>query len=275
MANIQRVGQVQGQRVDEQREVERLERRLNLFTSSSFERARALSFSDGTRVDVPTMSEEDRQTAGQIFASVSAGSQPQVQAAFDSLAAAIFDEAKKNPQGVAVGSFSAGLTGQLNQTTELFMVGTGKAQADQAIQGVMFGAMIGIEQDLGNFAQDVQDRLNLAGTVRTDITELRNELSDWENPDEEKTFTWTEVTFDEAGNMHVETKTDNLTKAEAEELLKKLELELNTLGDMNEMMKFDLQQKTHDYQQALNTLSGLLKASHDSLMAIIRNIKAS
>jgi hypothetical protein len=275
MATIQRIGQIQAQRVTEQREVEQLQRRLNLFTSSTFERARSLAFNDGTRVDVPSMSEEDRNTAGRIFASIPTEKQAAVQAAFDALANAIYDESKKNPQGIQVGSFSSGLTNQLNQSTEVFVVTTGKAQADQAVQGVMFGAMIGIEQDLGNFAQNVQDRLNLAGTVRTDVTELRNELSDWDDPNEKRHFEWTEVTFDEAGNMHVEKKEGDLDKKEAEELLEKLEMQMETLSDMNEMMKFDLQQKTHDYQQALGTLSGLLKASHESLMAIIRNVKAS
>lgn len=275
MATIQRVSQVQAQRVAEQRDVEQLRKRLDLFTSSQFERTRQLAFSDGTRVDVPAMSDQDRDTAGALFASVPAAAQPQVQAAFDALAEAIYDEAKTNPEGIKVGSFSSGLTQRIGDATETFVLTTGKAQTDAAIQGVMFGAMIGIEQQLGNFAQNVKDRLNLANEVRTDIQELRTELADWDDPNEKRHFTWTEVTFDDNGNMHVEKKEGDLTKKEAEELAGKLDLQLTSLSDMNEMQKFDLQRMTEDYQQALSTLSNMLKASHDQMMSTIRNIKAS
>ena len=82
------------------------------------------------------------------------------------------------------------------------------------------------------------------------------------------------MTFDEQGNMKVVQREGDLNKAEAEALMKNLEQQLATLTDMNELQRFDLQQKVQDYQQGLNTLSGLLKAQHESMKAIIQNLKA-
>jgi hypothetical protein len=220
------------------------------------------------------MGESDRHVVGKLFANVPADQQQALQGSFDSLARAIYQEGSSNPSGIEIGSFSSGLVSQLGQTFEQYMVTTGVQESDGALQGVMFGAMVGIEQDLGSFAQDLQNKLNLAGELRTDITEIRTELGDWPDADEKRAFSWTEVATDDNGNVSVTQKTGELTKAEAETLLGKLEMQLTSLTELNEMQKFDLQTKTHDYQQALSTLSNLLKSQHDSLMAIIRNLKA-
>ncbi len=45
------------------------------------------------------------------------------------------------------------------------------------------------------------------------------------------------------------------------------------MSEMTDMMRFDLQRASETYQQALNTLSSLLKSQHESLMAVIRNLK--
>ncbi len=275
MATVQRIDQVRLQQVTEERQVAETRQRLSLFNANTFERTGALQFGDGTRIDVPSMNEQDRDRAAQIFASVPEGQRAAVQASFEALAAAIYNEAKQNPEGIKVGSFSSGLTSALGNSTEMFMLTTGPAQADAAVTGVMFGAMVGVEQELGNFAQDLKNKLNTAKDVRTDITELRNELADWTDPNEKRHFTWTEVSIDANGNVTTTQKEGDLNKAEAEALMKKLEEQLASLSDVTELQKFDLQRMNQDYQQGLNTLSGLLKAQHDMMMAIIRNVKAS
>lgn len=272
---ITRIDRVRSREISEQQDLQQAQRRLNLFNANTFERVHSLRFRDGSSIAIPSMSEKDRQTAGALFAQVPIEQRGALQASADALAGAIHNEAQTNLEGINVGSFSAGLVNQLGQTVETFVLTTGKKQADDAVQAVMYGALVGVEQNLGNFAQDLQDKLNLAGEMRTDISELRDELADWPDDDSTRTFSWTEVTYDENGNMTVTKHEEDLSKQEAQDLMEKLDGQLQTLGDMTEMQKFDLQKMTEDYQQALNTLSALLKAQHESLMAIIRNVKAS
>ena len=66
-----------------------------------------------------------------------------------------------------------------------------------------------------------------------------------------------------------------LTKEQAQTLVQNLEEQLSSVKDMSEIAKFDLQKNLEDYQQALQTFSGILKESHDTMKATIANIKAS
>ena len=125
------------------------QQRLNLFTASSFERAQSLNFSDGARVDVPFMNDQDRDLAGKLFGSVPTEKREELQTSFDALTHLIREEGANNPDGVKVGDFSSGLTGQLGQTIEVYMTTTAVEEAGDAVQAVMFGAMIGVEQELG------------------------------------------------------------------------------------------------------------------------------
>lgn len=273
---VQRVDQLRDKSIVEQREILQPQHRLNLFTTNNFERVRSLRFPDGSRVDVPAMSEQDRQNAALFFDSVPIERRESLQASTEALTKAIYDESQNNGAGIETASFSSRLVSQLGETFEDYMLTTGADKADQAVQSVMFGAMVGIEQELGDFAKSFQEKIDLAGEVRTDITELRDEIADptWDDGST-RSFSWTEVTVDENGNMRVTQNEGELTKEEAELLLKKLEDQLATLSEMNDVARFDLQRMTQDYQQALSTLSNLLKSQHDSLMAIIRNTKAS
>ncbi|MFC1611003.1 hypothetical protein ACFL6C_08595 [Myxococcota bacterium] len=272
---VQRVEQLQKKAIAEDKQLEQQQLRLSLFTANLFERVESLKLNDGTRLDVPSMNEQDRVTAETLFGSVPPEKQTDLQESFDALAQGIRDEAEDNVEGIETGSFSSGLINQLGQSLEVYMLSSGTDQADNAVQGVMFGAMVGIEQELGNFAKDFQNKLHLAGDVRTDITELRDELADWPDDGSKRSFSWTEVTFDENGKMIVTEHTNvALSKEDAQALMEKLEQQLATLTEMNDLQKFDLQRMTHDYQQALSTLSALLKSQHDSLMAIIRNVKS-
>jgi hypothetical protein len=273
---VQRVDQVRNRAVADQQRQEVQFQRLNLFTAEKFERVSSVSFGE-SRVSVPHMSTSDQATASQLFGSVPAEKQPEVQAAFDNLAGLIYSEGKDNLDGVNVGSFSAPLVNALGNSLEVFMTTSGVDKADNAVQGVMFGAMVGIEQDLSNFASNLKDKINMSSEMRTDITELQNELADptWTDSDTDtRSFSWREIETDADGNVTGFTEhTGELNKAQAQTKLKELEEQRATLGDFTEMMKFDLQQMSENYQQALNTLSNLLKSQHDSLMAIIRNVK--
>jgi hypothetical protein len=274
MAGVQRVDQVRSRVTADAQQHEAPRRQLTLFSNESYERVTAVRVA-GTRIDIPHMSAADQSTAAHLFGAIPTDKQARVQASFDTLAGLVHSEARSNPSGIQVGSFSAPLTKALGDSLEVYMVSSGVGEADRAVQGVLLGAMVGIEQELSVFARALQAKLDLSAELRTDITELQNEIADWEDPGEKREFSWHEIETDSEGKIaNISLKTATLDKAGAEELLNELETGRANLGDLTEMMKLELQQMSQDYQQALNTLSNLLKSQHDSLMSIIRNTKA-
>ena len=113
-----------------------------------------------------------------------------------------------------------------------------------------------------------------AGELRTDMADIRETLADWPAGQETQHFTWTEVSIGPDGKLQSETKEGDLTKEEAQALLEELDTQLDTLREMTELQRIDLQNMTQDYNQALNTLSGILKSQQEYLKAIINNLKA-
>ena len=78
-------------------------------------------------------------------------------------------------------TFSSGFTETVTSSTQNYIALTGRQQTDQATQGMLFMSMIGIEQDLESFAHMVQGKINLAGEMRTDISELQDAISNWQH----------------------------------------------------------------------------------------------
>ena len=65
-----------------------------------------------------------------------------------------------------------------------------------------------------------------------------------------------------------------MTVKELECYIERLELlELATVGDDSQLANVDLQNMLQKQQQALQMMSNISKMSHDTAMAVIRNIK--
>ncbi|MBI3178313.1 MAG: hypothetical protein HYZ27_01550 [Deltaproteobacteria bacterium] len=272
---LERVGQVQNRAlVYEGAQSQELRVRLSLFNASEFQRVSAVQFQDGSGISIPTMSEQDRTTVAHLFGGVPLDQQAAVQEAANRLAAALYVEGATNAEGVKVGSFSSGVTAALGEAATIYGTATKGGAIDQQMQGTMFMALAGLEGDLQDFAVNVRGKLALVKELRTDITELRDAVANWPEGVEKQKFSWREVTIDEAGNVKVVERSEYLTKEQAAQKADSLEEMKNSLQDLTEMDKFDLQRMTQDYQQAVNTLSALLKSNHDSLKSIIGNLKA-
>ncbi len=272
---IQRVDRVLNkEQISQQLDAVKVQQRLSLFTSNSFERVGQVRFTDGSLIAVPSTSQEDQETLTKLFGAVPPDGRAKLDQVTSDLGKAIYDETANNPAGIETGSFSAGFNSTVGLAASTFTEVTGMTGQDTQVQGVLFMSMIGVEQDLGDFARMVHGKTQLAGELRTDLTELREALSDWPDDGSKQTFSWTEVTYDKDGNMHVSQHTEELTKKEAETLMDKLDEQLSTMRDMTEMDKFQLQQMVHNYQKAMNTLTAMLKNMHDTMRAIIQNVKA-
>lgn len=272
---IQRVDRVLNkEQISQQLEAVNVQQRLSLFTSNSFERAGQVRFSDGNSISVPSTSQQDQQMLNKLFGSVPPDARAKLDQATSDLGQAIYAETKSNPEGIKTGSFSTGFTSTVGLAASIFAQATGMTGEDTQVQGLLFMSMIGVEQNMGDFARMVQGKTKLAGELRTDMTELRNAISEWPEDGGKQHFEWTEVKYDSDGNMTVTHHKGDLTKKEAESKLKDLDEQLGTLRDMTEMDKFQLQQMVHDYQQAMNTLTAMLKNMHDTMKATIANVKA-
>jgi len=117
----------------------------------------------------------------------------------------------------------------------------------------------------------IKAKNKLADKIRTDLTELRNELANWPDDGSTRTFSWTEVKADGTVVRH---ENEALTKQQAQALMANLEEQLASVKEMSELAKFDLQKNLQDYQQALQTFSAILKDAHDQMMRTIQNLKA-
>ena len=262
--SIGKVGRVQQTSIPSI-EQERERRRLELNRTESFERG-----SSGVDLGAfkSTIDPATQASIDELYAGFSAETREQLQAQSEALGEALFGAVSSTGSGLSAAE-SAG-----SEVLTAYLAGKGSDDLRDVNQDFMFMALGGMESYLKGFADKVQSNTQVAKDTRTDLTELRDMLSDW--PDNEKrTFSWTEVTYDEKGNPTVvKHENEELDKKGAEELQKKLELQLQTTTEMNEMAKFDLQAKYQDYQQAVQTLAGIQKQVYDDAMKIVNNLRA-
>jgi hypothetical protein len=243
-------------------------RRLELYTAETLEKYRGTEFRDLTTFTLP-LGDDERQGVTRLFASVSAEDRQRLSAASAELGSALLA-----PGAIgATGEMSSGLRDASSTALATYLLTGGSEEYSRVNQGFMSMALAGIEYQLGGFAARVQENTMLAKDTRTQAAELRDMLSDWPEG-ETRSFTWTEVTFDEQGKPTATEHEVTLDRAGAEALLEKLDAQLGSLNDINEMAKFDLQRMHQDYQQGVQTLAAIQKDLHDNLKQVLNNIKS-
>jgi hypothetical protein len=88
-----------------------------------------------------------------------------------------------------------------------------------------------------------------------------------------QSFTWHEASTDADGNVGLTEKTDTLSKEEATSLLQQLQSSATGLDSMGTADQYKLQVAVQDYQQAMTTLSNVMKNYDDDLKSIINNLR--
>lgn len=119
------------------------------------------------------------------------------------------------------------------------------------------------ENEVFDIAQQIQENLDAKKQLRADIAELRDIITNDSWPAK---FSY----HDENGN---EVAVVLSTLDEAKALLEKLEQSLQTLSDISQMMQLELQDAMNKQQQAMQILSNIMKNQHDTLKAIIQNMR--
>ena len=130
-----------------------------------------------------------------------------------------------------------------------------------------------VEQDLGGYAAKVEATNDVKSAVREEISHLRDELDSWPDDGSTREITYSEWVQNEDGSYSEIQYTKTMTKAEAQNLLHKLDTLLETMGDMNQMDMLKLQDAMNAQAQLMQMMSNIQKMMNDTAMAIIRNMK--
>ena len=142
---------------------------------------------------------------------------------------------------------------------------------DRNIGAVTYMGIIGLQNELGDYAQVVNRQNGVAAKVRTQLANLNDTVSNWPAGTPAISFTWTELDKD---NNAVE-KSGLLTKDQAQAQAKNLTDVTNSMQGTSNEMQLALQNKVQQYQQAVTTLSNLMKSSFDTVKGIVSNLRIS
>ncbi len=118
------------------------------------------------------------------------------------------------------------------------------------------------EADVLDLANQLQAHLDAQASLRETISELRDIISD---------DNWS-IRFVYYIENDVVTSVLSSAK-DAMTLEQELEQNLQTMSDMTQMMQLDLQDAMNKQAQAMQTLSAIMKSQHDTLKAIINNMR--
>lgn len=244
--------------------------RIELHTQSSFERGSTLP--SQAQDILPGVDAEQLQRLDGLFGAMSPEQRANLSREGSKLTELILTEAQRNPPALEGGPLSSGLAGQLATTASSLTQGQQDVEASDAMTGIMFTALEGYNDDLRGLSTTLKENLGYAEELRTQMTELRDMVSDWPEGETQE-YSWIEVTRDSAGNLHVEEHTKELTQKDAEELMNKLDSQKTSLTDLTDLQRHDLQHLYQKKQQATQLISNLMKSMHDTLSSIIRNMR--
>ena len=144
-------------------------------------------------------------------------------------------------------------------------------QYDNAVQGALYAGVVGIQKQLGRFAQTVQGTTDQINKVETAAQGLQDQVQHW-GADPSKTETYEYTTVDPTSG-HAVTHTATGNEAQAKAALDGMNSDLTTLNSTSQQQQVQLQVMINNYQQAFTALTNMLKTMHDTTMAEISNLK--
>ena len=265
---------------------------VNLFDQSTYQAQASVTLADGSVITLPGLSADEAAQAQSLFANVAPEHQEAVNAAASTFAKVLLasdpsaNTIVDGPSKLASGSNAAAITvSQVSpdvanaastasatyksSLTPSYGSNSGAKNYEDTVQAVAYMGVLGLQNELGTFAQTVQTTQNTQNTLRADQSELQTATASWgDDVTATQNFTWHEV--DKDGN--VVTKSGDLTKAQATAALANVNSALSSYTDMNQMQAIQLQNMTQNYQNGLTTISNLMKAAYDMTKNTIGNI---
>lgn len=154
------------------------------------------------------------------------------------------------------------------------LMGQNQTDYEQEVTDHLIGGLWGFEQIITDYVMKIDKEQKMADEIRADMAELQELWNDWPEDEETQQFTYHEVIEDQHGNKELVERTVEITKDQAQELYRLLEeadKQLATFGPAEQQI---IQVVTHGWQQAMNTLSNVLKHYDETLRNILQNSKA-
>jgi len=153
----------------------------------------------------------------------------------------------------------------LSQAFDPYIVSLEETHAEMITQNTMMMSLQQTEEEVKDLALEIEGNNKAKADLRETITYLR-ELA----ADPNTTYPVTVRYYDTAGNA---VKSAVNSAKEAILLADRLESTLATMSDMSQMMQLELQDAMNKQAQAMQTLSAIMKSQHDTLKAIISNMR--
>lgn len=196
--------------------------------------------------------------AGMLTVSVLSG--PVGNSSLNQLAQAL-GNGQVDAQGKVV--IDGGMRTSMESAFEQYMRTSGESDANAVINNVMQGALASAEAEASGIAQHVQSNQNAKKGKHEEIAELRDIITEGRYP--------ADHTYSDEKCNEVAVRLGS--KKEAVTLLQNQESMLQTITDTSSQLQLQLQDAMNQQQQAIQILSNIMKNQHDTLKAIIRNMR--
>lgn len=263
--------------------------KVNLFDSSTYTSQAPVALADGSVITLPALSPEEASKAQALFANVAPEHQGAVNAAAADFGRALLGGSSLGGAKMASSSNAQAYT--LNQASPDVAQAAARAQStykssvsgtfgtygnnsgatnyDDTVQATAYMGVLGLQGELGTYAQNMQNTQAQQNVLRTDQSELTTAIAGWgDDPAATQSFTWHEV--DKDGS--VVTKNGELTKAQAQAALGNVQSALSSFTDQTQLQAIQLQTMAQNYQNGINTISNLMKAAYDTTKNTLGNI---
>lgn len=251
--------------------------------------SRTLQTRDGTQIEIPQMSAAEKAKVEQIYGKLSPEGAAAVQNSASQLASAAYGDvaaqrlaANGDPsapalleasaatlRSAAVNHVSTVATAQFNKSVSAISA----SDFNDAMTTAMTTGMAAVEGNLHDLLDGFMYKAEMANEIDTDAAELQSMINDW-GDQETQQFTYHELVTDKDGNQSLVTKTVTLTKDQANDLYNQLKGTSDDLSTISQADTANIQIKTQDYEQAMTTLSNIMKSYDDNLKGILQNVKA-
>lgn len=154
------------------------------------------------------------------------------------------------------------------------LTGDSQREYEAEVTDHLIGGLWGFEQIITDYVMKIDKEQKMADEIRADIAELQELWDEWPEGEETQIFTYHEVLDDGNGNKELIERTVEINKEQAQELFRTLEEADRTLATFGPAEQQVIQVVTHGWQQAMNTLSNVLKHYDETLRNILQNTKA-
>jgi len=245
-------------------------------TQGAAEKPRHIDYrlDNGELLEIPQMSQADEERVERIFSRASPDKRVELERSMSKLGGAALEEAAAAPAGGDLGQASGALTHSTVDAYTKYVLTTGSDKHAETTQGFMKAAVGGVETYLQDFFGGLQKKQAAGAEVRTDVTELRGMIGEWPADGSPQHFTYRELETGKDGSVKLVEHEATLTRDQAQSLVGKLEQEIETAGTVTLMDQNKLQVMVNKYQQAITTLSNIIKSRDEQLRSVISNIRA-